>query len=146
MTRIANSIEIKASPEKVFSIVSEFERAPEWQPEFKKVWYTSKEKKTVGATLHANAEVGGFKPDIDFTIIEWSENKRIAWRTTMVNASGSGSFTLEPLGAATKYTEITEYSMPYSVLGKLIDRLRIRKATEKSYQDAIKNKKALAEK
>jgi len=146
LTRIVNSIEINAPPEKIFSIITEFERIPEWQPEFKKVWYTSKEKKQVGATLRANAEVNGFKLNLDIIITEWVENKMFAWRTTMGNASGFGSTTLEPLGAATKYTEITEYSMPYSVLGKLIDRLRIRKATEKSYQDAIKNKKALAEK
>ena len=146
MTRIVNSIEIKAPPEKVFSIVSEFERIPEWQSEFKKVRYTSKEKKKVGATLHATCEVGGFKPDIDLTITEWSVNKRIAWQTTMGNASGSGTISLEPVGAATKYTEIIEYAMPYPILGKLIDRLRIRKAMEKSYQAAIKNKKALAEK
>ena len=146
LTRIVNSIEINAPPEKIFSIISEFERAPEWQPEFKKIWYTSKEKKKIGATLHANAEVGGFKPDIDFTITEWSENKRITWKTMMGNASGSGSITLEPIGPVTKYTVAIEYAMPYSVLGKLVDRLRIRKAMEKSYETAIKNQKVLAEK
>jgi uncharacterized membrane protein len=146
LTRIVNSVEINASPERVFSIVSDFERIPEWQPEFKKVWYTSEEKRKVGSSLRANAAVGGFKLDLGVTVTEWVENKRMAWRTTMGNASGSGSITLEPAGAATKYTEVTEYSMPYSVLGKLIDRVRIRKAMERSYQAAIKNKKALAEK
>ena len=146
MTKIEKSIEINAPPEKIWALNCKLERLPEWQPEFKTSKWTSMEKCKVGSTLHLTGEAGGFKADMDLEITDWKENEKMAWRTSTGTATGFGSVTLSPTKAGTKYTTIVEYELPYSVLGKIIDKLRVHKAMEKSYEGALKNLKAMAEK
>ena len=55
------------------------------------------------------------------------------------------SFTLEPIAKGTKVTYLMDYEMPYSVLGKLIDKLRFRKAMEKSFEVGLKKLKSMME-
>jgi len=38
----------------------------------------------------------------------------------------------EPADGSTKWTNIVEYELPYSLLGKLVDKLTFRKSMEKS--------------
>jgi hypothetical protein len=39
-----------------------------------------------------------------------------------------------------------EYELPYSIFGKLIDKLRVHKAMEKSFEAGLKKLKDMAEK
>ena len=57
MTRIERSIEIRASPEKVWELQS-CERTPEWYPGIKRHEFTS-EKRGLGATYHVAGEGDG---------------------------------------------------------------------------------------
>jgi len=41
---------------------------------------------------------------------------------------------------------VIDYELPYSVLGKLIDKLRVHKAMDKSYDVALKKLKDIMEK
>ena len=56
MTRIEGSIEINASPEKVWSMIVH-DRLPEWFDLFKKIELTSKEDDKLGATHHMTSEL-----------------------------------------------------------------------------------------
>jgi coenzyme Q-binding protein COQ10 len=145
MTRIEKSTVIKASPEKIGSI-AQFDRLPEWQAEWKSVEWTSEEKNKVGSTLHLVGEVSGFKSEIDLELTEFVENEKAAWRTIGGNMTGIGSMTFSPVEDGTKFSMVIDYELPYSVLGKLIDKLRVRKAIEKSYDEALKRLKDMAEK
>jgi coenzyme Q-binding protein COQ10 len=145
MTRIEKSTLIRASPEKIGSI-AQFDRLPEWQAEWKSVEWTSEEKNKVGSTLHLVGEVSGFKSEIDLELTEFVENEKAAWRTIGGNMTGIGSMTFSPVEDGTKFSMVIDYELPYSVLGKLIDKLRVRKAIEKSYDEALKRLKDMAEK
>jgi uncharacterized membrane protein len=145
LTRIEKSIEINASPEKISSI-TQFEKLPEWQPEWKRVEWTSKDKNKVGSTLNLVGEVAGFKSEIDLELTEAIENEKMAWRTIGGNMTGIGFITLTPTKDGTKVTQVIDYELPYSVLGKLIDKLRVRKAIDKSYDAAMQRLKDMAEK
>jgi coenzyme Q-binding protein COQ10 len=145
MTRIEKSIVINASPEKIGSI-AQFERVPEWQVEWKTVEWTSEIKNKVGSTLHMVGEVAGFKSEIDLELTEFVENEKAAWRTIGGNMTGIGSMTFSPTEDGTKFSMLIDYELPYSVLGKLIDKLRVRKAIDKSYDEALKSLKDMAEK
>ena len=54
--------------------------------------------------------------------------------------------TFEPTDGGTRWTSILEYELPYSLLGKLIDRLKVRKAMEKGSDYYVKKTKELIEK
>lgn len=145
MTRIEKSIEINASPEKVWSMI-QFEKLPEWHTEFKTAEWTSKDKNKVGSTIHLTGEVAGFKAKMDLEITEVIENEKKAFRTIGGNMTGFGFTALNPTEAGTKVTDVIDYDMPYSVLGKLIDKLRVHKAIDKSYDVAMKKLKEMVEK
>ena len=112
----------------------------------KKVEFTSEEKEKIGATAHWIGEAGGVKSEWDTETTEWKPYERGAWRTTAGTFTGIGSMTLSPTGEGTKATFMMEYELPYSILGKIIDKLRVFKAIEKGTIRALKNLKEMAEK
>ncbi len=77
---------------------------------------------------------------------EYIENEKVAWRSTGGNFTGFGFNALSPTKAGTKVTLVNDYELPYSILGKLIDKLRFHKAMEKSYDDGLKKLKDMMEK
>lgn len=143
--RIEKSIEIKASPEKVWPM-TDWDRTPEWYDTFKKVEYTSKEKNRVGSTVHIIGEVVGVKAEWDAETTELIENEKKSWRSTGGNFTGIGSTVLSPTKDGTKVTMMMDYELPHSILGKLIDKLRVSKALEKSFDIGLKKLKDIMEK
>ena len=112
----------------------------------KKVEFTSEEKEKIGATAHWVSEVGGLKSEWDTETTEWQPYTRGAWRTTAGTFTGIGSIILSPTESGTKVTFMMDYELPYSFLGKIIDKLRVCKAIEKGTNDSLKNLKEMAEK
>ena len=145
MTRIENSIEINASPEKIWPMI-QWDRLPEWLDSCKNVEWTSKDKYKVGSTAHVKSELGGMKGEMDVEMTEVIENEKLAWRSTSKNAPMFGFRYLSPTKAGTKVTTVEDYEMPYSILGKLIDKLRFHKAFEKSVDIGLKKLKDMLEK
>ena len=145
MTRIEKSIEIKASPEKVFPMMF-WDGWMKWFAPFKKVDYTSKEKNKAGSTVHVIGELAGLKAEFDGENQETIENEKVAWRTTGGNFTGFGFNALSPTKAGTKVTIMMDYELPYSFLGKIIDKLRFHKALEKGIETGLNKLKDMMEK
>lgn len=99
----------------------------------------------VGATTHYIGTAGGATAEWDTEVTEFVKNKKMASRT--IGASKfkmTSSETLEPTTKGTKFTFSMEYGVPYSILGKLVDKLKVSKGMEKSMSKMLENiKKAL---
>ena len=145
MTRIGKSVEINASPEKIWKLMS-WERTPEWYDAFKKVVRTSKEEDMVGETVHIIGEVAGTKAEWDAETTERVVNEKVGWRSIGGAFTGFGSQTLIQIKNGTKVTFLMDYQMPYSIFGKIMDKLRFQKAFEKTIDEGMKKLKELAEK
>ena len=141
MGKFTKSIEIEASPEKVFTFINDDKKLNEANKDVK-VETTSEGPVGVGTTRHFVGAAGG-KWDMETT--EFVKNKKIAARTI-----GAGdmkiteSWTLEPTAKGTKLTTSMDYELPYSLLGKLVDKVRVSKFIEKNIDQMLENiKKAL---
>ena len=145
MTRIEKSIEIKASPEKLWPMIFAAGMM-KWYAPLKKIDYTSKEKNKVGATVHVITELAGLKGEYDCETTEVIENEKVGWRTTGGNFTGFGFNAVSPTKSGTKVTMMFDYELPYSLLGKIIDKLRFHKALEKSYETGLNKLKDMMEK
>jgi uncharacterized membrane protein len=147
LTRVEKSIEIKASPQKVWPMMW-WDGWTQWYAPFKegKVEYTSREKNKVGTTVHVTAELAGIKGEFDGENTEAIENEKVAWRTTGGNFTGFGVNALSPTKAGTKVTIMMDYELPYSILGKIIDKLRFHKALEKAIETGLNKLKDMMEK
>ena len=145
MAKIEKSIEINAPIEKVFSLIN-WDRVPEYYDSIKKVEWTSKPKMEVGATVHVLSEIAGAKGEWDAEITEYKDNEKVSWRTTGGNMTIIYNALLEPAKTGTKLTTSFDYELPYSILGKLIDKLRVHKAMENETEKALQKMKGIAEK
>jgi len=143
--KVTNSIEIEASPEKVFTFINDMEKMNEVNKGISEGEYTSKGPVGVGSTIHFVGKAGGQQSEWDTEITEFEKNKKVVMRT--VGASKfkfHASRSLEPTAKGTKLTTAMEYELPYSILGKIVDKLRVSKDIEKSAERTLTNvKKAL---
>jgi uncharacterized membrane protein len=145
VARIEKSVDINAPAEKIWPMVY-WDRVPEWMDQIKKAAYTSEYKDRLGATAHVIGDAGGIRAEWDAETTEWVENEKFGWRTFAGSFTGFGSMTLTPIRAGTKATFLMDYDLPYSFLGKLVDRLRVSRDLERGTERALRKLKALSEK
>lgn len=145
MTKIDRSVEILMPAEKIFPMLC-WERCPEWYDVFKKVTRTSEIANGVGETVHIVSEVAGMKVEWDGETTESVINQRHSWRSIGGSFKGFGSFLLTPNAAGTDVSMTMDYELPYSILGKLMDKLRFQKAFEKTIDAALNKLKVILEK
>ena len=145
MTKMTKSIEIEASPEKVFAFVTDVDKLNEISKgdvEFKQ---TSEGPWRVGTTLHWISRQSGSPMEADFEVTEFEKNKKATMRTVKGSKLKlQQTCAVEPTANGTKLTYIADYTMPYSILGKLVDKLKVQKDVEKSIDRILMDgKKAL---
>jgi uncharacterized membrane protein len=146
LARIESSIVINAPPEKVFAKLVDFEGMPEWNDVIKEIKITSENRKGVGVTFHQVAMIGDTRTESDAEVTGWIENERMDIRSTAGNLTFLGSNTLKPVSGGTEITIEANYEMPYSILGKIIDKLKVSKDIQKNIENSNQNLKKLLEK
>jgi hypothetical protein len=144
MARIEKSIEINASPQKIWPLIQP-EKMSVWYKPFKQVEWTSEEKFKEGSTFRIVSEFSGMKAESTAEMTSVVENKQGIWRTTSGPYTSIASAVLSPASNGTKATFSMDYELPYSILGKLIDKLRFHKAIEKSFDEGTQLLKKIAE-
>ena len=147
MGKLTRSIEIEASPEEVFSFINDMEKMNVALKGLLESKYTSKGPVGVGSTMHVIERASGSHAEWDIEITEFVKNKKLATRSTRASKLKMADlFTLEPTAKGTKVTYDLEYEVPYSLLGKLVDKVKVSKDMEKSMSKMLENiKKALEE-
>ena len=145
MARVEKSIEIDASPEKIWSLIN-WDRVPEWYDSIKKVeWTTTKGKMGVGTAVHVWSETAGVKGEFDTEITEFVDKESVSWRTTSGTPTTIYHATMIPSGTKYKVTTAFDYELPYSIVGKIIDKLKVHKTLEKESEKALQRMKKAAE-
>lgn len=149
MTRIERSIVIEAPVEKVFAFVNDLDNFIKAQPSEMKMEVLSRDEgpQRVGFTVKTRVKIGDQVWEVEVETTEFVENERVSMRQTggaMKKMLMTDTF--EPADGGTKWTAIVEYELPYSLLGKLIDKLKFRKELEKSSDYYVNKMKELIEK
>ena len=102
--------------------------------------YTSNGPVGVGSTLHTVGYAGKRKTEYDEEVIEFVQNKKAVYRVVGASAyKQTSTWTFEPTAKGTKLTNHMDYELPYSVLGKLADKLTIHKEFEKEVTKLFEN-------
>ena len=147
MVRIEKSVEIKAPPDKVWEMLA-FDKAVEWMEGWKTVKYTSEvstpeDKYKVGASALITEHV-----KYDFEITESLKNEKIVWHSagTRAKPDMTRSYTLKPTETGTKVTSVFDYTSPFSVLGKIVDKAGGQRIAEKDTEKSLGKLKSILEK
>jgi uncharacterized protein YndB with AHSA1/START domain len=146
VTRITKTVNIKASPEKVFAFMLSDKMNEVWGRWLEAKWI-SEGPIGVGSVSHwTPKEEFKIKGEWDEEIVEFEKNRKIVMRTakdSKLNMTVTGLF--EPTTEGTKLTYIDEYEVPYSLLGKLVDKVKYSKNTEKFMEGMLENLKQTLE-
>ena len=145
MVRMEKSIEIKASPEKVWEILA-LDRMPEWMEGCKSVEYTSEvrtpeDKLRVGASAHIIDK----SREHDVEITESLGNEKMVYRSKPPYYTYTATYILKPAGEGTILTLTTDAKMPWGVFGKALGGLA-RSSGEKQAEKWLKKLKGIVEK
>ena len=148
--RVERTLEIKAPVEKVWAFMTDWDRYREWAKSVEKFEVTSKQRSGVGVTIHEVGVLAGrYRYDVHHEITEFVENKIIASRVVSGKGVRKGtkiSWTMKPTKVGTQLTYTSDYEVPYSIFGKIIERLIFRGRFEKQVEGWMENIKSLVEK
>ena len=145
MANVTKSIEIKASPEKVFNWGLDLKNWNDATKGFTELEQTSKGPFGLGTTMHVVAKGGGQQVESDLEVTEFVKDKKVVMHSVGAGKfKMTGSWAYEPTAKGTKVTYSMDYELPYSILGKLVDKLRVHKDIEKNNTETLENiKKAI---
>ena len=149
MTRVERSIVIEAPVEKVFAFVTDLDNFVKINPPETEMEILSRDEgpQRVGFTAKVRAKVGDQVWELEVETTEFVENKKHAARQKGGPMKKFDMLdTFETADGGTKWTSIVEYELPYSLLGKLIDKLKVQKDMEKGIDYSTKKTKELIEK
>ena len=142
MTKLTKSIEIQASPEKIFAFMLSDKMNNVWGKWMEGKW-TTEGPVGVASISHWVAKPGyKIKGEWDEVVTEFQENKMMTMKTvegSKMKMEVTGF--LEPTPNGTKVTYTEEYQVPYSVLGMVMDKLSLRKETEKFMESFLQELK-----
>jgi hypothetical protein len=120
MSRITVSIELAASPTRVWEIVEPVERHVDWMADAVAIRFTNSQTRGVGTTFDCDTKVGPIKLTDRMEITEWVPEKSMGVKHVGM-VTGTGVFTIEPLGNGqyTKFTWSEELTFPWWLGGPI---------------------------
>ncbi len=111
MSEISHTVEIKASPESVYDLISHVEDFAFYSKYVKSI------KKISPDTYHWIFHATGLSLEWDAVVTENLRPRRLVWQS--INGfSNSGYYTLVPSEAGTKLFLVMEYHLPVTILEK----------------------------
>ena len=120
--KVQNSIEIAASPDKIWPFLVEPEKILKWCITFLKFEYTGEQRGGVGTTFYLEEKAGGPLMKLNMRITEWAENERVAF--SMVSGTFVKGYvqnwTAEATPSGSRFTFMEEVTLPYGIIGKIM--------------------------
>ena len=117
---IVVSVDIDATPERVWEVVEPIERHVDWMHDAVAIRFTTERTRGTGTEFLCDTKVGPFKLVDRMEITEWEAGRVMGVRHTGL-VTGSGRFTLEPidLGRRTRFTWAEDLMFPCWMGGQI---------------------------
>lgn len=114
MAGIIVSIELDATPERVWQVVEPLERHVDWMHDAVAIRFCGEQTRGVGTTFLCDTKVGPIKLVDRMEITEWVPGEVMGVRHTGL-VTGTGRFTLQPidLGRRTRFTWQERLDFPW---------------------------------
>lgn len=144
MATIHQSIDINAPAERVFAILTDPKRLPEYAPgvtSVEDIWQT---EQRLGDSFRTTYAVLGLHFPMSFTV---TEHEPATKRTMRFEGGMKGAWTwrLSPQGKSTHLTTTMEYEMTGGILGKAVNAMLVERMNEKNAERLLENLKLVSE-
>jgi len=120
VARITVSIDLNASPTRVWEVVEPIERHIDWMADAVAIRFETDQTRGVGTKFLCDTKVGPIRLTDHMEITEWVPGEAMGVKHTGL-VTGSGIFTLSPLdgGQRTRFTWSEELRFPWWLGGRL---------------------------
>jgi carbon monoxide dehydrogenase subunit G len=102
--RFESSIDINAPVDKVWALIDNLEKWPQWMPSIKKIERISKGPLAAGSQLSVTAKVSGLTVTLLMTITEFVPERNVVMEGKALGTKLTRFYTLEPVNGKTKVT------------------------------------------
>lgn len=145
MSEIIKSIDIDAPIDVVFNYVANPRNGLSFMVNFTKFEPLGEQERGLGAKVEASGVLKGISYNTVLEITEFEENSKIVSRSTVgVKSVTIWSFKARPEGG-TEVTFTSDYTVPGSKLGLLVDKMLLKKDIEASTVQTLVNLKKVIE-
>ena len=145
MAKIEKSIEINAPVAKVFALVNDWHNTLGYMESFTKFEPTTEMEEGDGARFVYALKAAGMEMGGEMEISEWEQDK--GWSMTSTKGMKTNArWAFEPLTEnSSRVTFTTEYEVPGSFLGAIVDKLLVERTNEANAEKSLQNLKRMAE-
>jgi uncharacterized membrane protein len=144
MARIRRTTEVNASPDRVFSLLTDLDRLPEWATIVVETRDVSALPLRAGCTFRQTLRVVGREVESEWRVTELEHDRRVAYEAM---APGGGSMTMRqtvaPRDAGSQIELEIDYELPGGLLGELVDRAFVEEQNEHEADRSLRNLKEL---
>lgn len=122
------------------------EQILQWCITFEKFEYPAEQRSGVGTPLYIEETAAGRLMKLNFTVTEWVEHERIAFRMTSGEfvKGYEQSWTVEATPSGSRFTFWEEIKLPYGIIGNFIG-LFARRISAATVNEMLAGLKSLAE-
>ena len=146
MARIEASTHIEATPSRVWEVLTDWERQPQWMADARSVEVVSADREGVDVVVRCRTDIAaGFVVTDDMVTTSWVPERIIAVRHLRRLIRGIGAFELEPTGEGTYFTWWEEVEAPFGSLGDALTDVLVVPFVRRTFRASLANLKRLAE-
>jgi len=145
--KLEESIDIAAPPENIWPAITKRENVFKVDRLIKNFDFVGEQPSGVGTMFYMEKETEGRLIRSLCIFTEWEENRKLAFRQ-FLGGDVKGmqvSYTIEATKTGSRITLVHEVTMPYWIIGKIIELLAIRPVMKKVGPEVVANIKKLAE-
>ncbi|MGH2428449.1 MAG: SRPBCC family protein [Candidatus Limnocylindria bacterium] len=144
MARVRSQIDLAASPEAVFALLTDLDRLPEWATIVVDSREASTRPLTLGCTFRQTVRVMGQELDTEWQVTELEPGRRLAYEAS---AALGGRLvmtqTITPRAAGSSVQLEADYDLPGGFLGDLLDLAVVEAKNEREAERSLQNLKEL---
>ncbi|MBI2869124.1 MAG: SRPBCC family protein [Chloroflexi bacterium] len=119
--RINRSVETSAAADRVWRVLVDEEKIPEWCLPAKKLRITSEQKSGLGTAFYFEEQAGGQLLKLNLKVTEWVKNKVVAFEMASGNfiKGYEQTYRIEATSSGSRIIFTENIRLPYGVLGKI---------------------------
>ena len=124
--KLQRSIEIKATPDKIWSFLVEPENIMKWCEPINVIRYTSQNRGGLQSTFYFEEKAIEQIMKLHFVVTEWVPNRSVAFKMTSGNLvrDYTQRYTIETIPSGNRVTCVEEVTLPFGFMGKFVGLFR----------------------